>query len=179
MSAEVKRYHPVLISLHWLLAVAILLAIVLGGFVLDDMASDNIHKPGLLRMHVTLGALILLFTLVRLAVRAGTAKPEPVDADNPLACRVSVGTQHLMYTLTVLGALSGLMLAFKADLFAFLYNNVGTLPKSFDDYAAHGAHGVLVYALLGVVALHLAAALKHQFVLKDNIFSRISLIQRD
>lgn len=179
MSAEVKRYHPLLISLHWLLAIAILLAIVLGGLVLDDMASDNIHKPGLLRMHLTLGSLILLFTVVRLAVRAGTAKPAPLDADNPLARKITIGTQHLMYTLTVLGALSGLMLAFKADLFAVLYSNVRALPKSFEDYAAHGAHGVLVYALLGVVGLHLAAALKHQFVLKDNIFSRISLIKKD
>src|SRR5512135_2071606 len=50
MSVEVKRYHPALITLHWLLAVAILLAVGFGSFVLDGMANDNIHKPGLLRM---------------------------------------------------------------------------------------------------------------------------------
>ncbi len=179
MSVEVKRYHPALIALHWLLAIAILLAFVMGGFVLDDMASDNIHKPGLLRMHLTLGALILLFTLVRLGVRVGTKKPAPVDADNPIARRVSIGTQHLMYTLTVLGAVAGLVLAFQADLFAVLYNHVGTLPKSFDEYRAHSVHGVLMYGLIGVVALHVLAAVKHQFVLKDNIFARISVIKKD
>ena len=175
MSAEVKRYHPALIILHWLLAVAILLAIGFGGFVLDSMANVNIHKPGLLRMHVTLGILILVFTVVRLAVRARTAKPAPLQSGKPLMDKLAVGIHHLLYTLTVLVALAGIALAFSAGLFGFLYQHIGSLPKDFDGFAAHGIHGLMAYALLGVVALHAAGAMQHQFILKDGIFSRMSM----
>lgn len=48
MSTEIKRYHPVLISLHWLLAAAILGMYVFGSFVLDDMENSAPGKVGLL-----------------------------------------------------------------------------------------------------------------------------------
>lgn len=175
MSVEVKRYHPALIALHWLLALAILLAIGFGGIVLDDMSNDNIHKPGLLRMHVTLGILILAFTFVRLIVRARSAKPAPLATGKPLMDKVAVGIHHLLYTLTVLVALGGLALAYSANLFGILYAQAGSLPKDFEDFAAHDIHGLLAYALLGVALLHVAGALQHQFILKDGIFSRMSL----
>lgn len=179
MPVEVKRYHPALITLHWLLAVAILLAIGFGGLVLDDMANDNIHKAGLLRVHVTLGIFILIFTVVRLIVRASTAKPAPLATGKPLMNKLAVGIHHLLYVLTVLVTLAGLSLAFSADLFGVLFQHVGSMPKDFDDYAAHGIHGLMAYTLLGVVSLHVAGALQHQFILKDRIFSRMSLRGKD
>lgn len=179
MSTEVKRYHPALIVLHWLLAVAILLAIVFGCFVLDDMTNDNIHKPGLLRMHMTLGGLILLFTMVRLVVRARSAKPAPLVSGKPAMDKLAVGIHHLLYTLTILAALAGMALSYQADLFAILYQHVGKLPKDFDEFSAHGVHGLLALSLLGVAVLHVAGALQHQFVLKDGIFSRMSLRGKD
>jgi len=179
MSAEVKRYHSALIALHWVLAIAILLAIVFGGFVLDGMDNANAHKPGLLRMHVTLGVLILAFTMVRLLVRASTAKPAPLVSGKPLMDKAAVGIHHLLYTLTFVAGLAGLALAYKAGLFGFLYQHSGTLPRDFDDFAAHGVHGLAAYALLGVAILHAAGALQHQFILKDGIFSRMSLRSKD
>ncbi len=175
MSVEVKRYHPALIALHWLLALAILLAVVFGGFVLDGMENVNTHKPGLLRMHVTLGLLILAFTVVRLVLRANTAKPAPLVSGKPAMDKLAVGIHHLLYTLTAVAALAGVALAYSAGLFGFLYQHTGSLPKDFEDFAAHGVHGLAAYALLGVALLHVAGALQHQFILKDGILARMSL----
>jgi cytochrome b561 len=179
MSAEIKRYHPALVTLHWLLAVAILLAIGFGSLALDGMANDNIHKPGLLRIHIVVGIFILLFTIVRLTVRARTARPTPVVTDKPLLDKLAVGIHHLLYTLTILGALAGLALAYSADLFAVLFQHVGHLPKDFEDYVAHDVHGIIVYTLLGVIAVHMAGALQHQFILKDRLLARMSFLTRD
>jgi cytochrome b561 len=175
MSAEVNRYHSALIALHWLLALAILLAIVFGGFVLDGMENVNVHKPGLLRMHVTLGLLILAFTVVRLIVRGSTAKPAPLVSGKPMMDKLAVGIHHLLYALTVVVALAGVALAYRAGLFGFLYQQAGSLPKDFEDFTAHEVHGMAAYALLGVILLHAAGALQHQFILKDGILSRMSL----
>lgn len=175
MSAEVKRYHPALIILHWLLAIAILGAIFYGGFILGDVENSDAHKIGMLKLHAFLGLLILVFTVVRLVVRVSTPKPAPLVTGKPLADKLAVGIHHLLYTLTVLVVLAGLALASSTNMFRVLFEHAGTLPKDFDDFAAHGVHSVLAYALLGVIGLHIAGALQHQFILKDGILSRMSL----
>lgn len=175
MPAEATRYHPALVILHWLLALAIVLAFAFGSFVLDDMENTDAHKPGLLKLHLVLGLLILALTFVRLAVRARSAKPAPLKSGKPAMDKLAVGIHHLLYTLTVLTALGGLALAYSADLFGVLYQHTGSLPKDFEDYTAHEIHGLLAIALLGAAGLHIAGALQHQFILKDGILSRISL----
>ncbi len=179
MSTEVTRYHPALVALHWLLALAIVLAFAFGAFILDDMDNANTHKPALLKLHILLGALILAFTVVRLAVRARSAKPAPLASGKPAMDKLAVGIHHLLYTLTVITAVAGLALAYSADLFKVLYRHAGSLPKDFESFTAHGIHGWLAIALLGVAGLHLAGALQHQFILKDGILSRMSLRRKN
>lgn len=179
MSAEVKRYSTAMIVLHWGLALAIVLAAGFGALVLDGMASDNAHKPGLLKMHLELGSLILLFTAVRLILRARTPRPAPLPSGNVAADKLAVGVQHLMYALTLFTALAGMMLAYSAGLFAILYQHVGSLPEDFDKYAAHEVHGWLAYVLLGAAALHVLGALKQHFVLKNGLLARMSLGKQD
>jgi cytochrome b561 len=178
MSAEVKRYHPALIALHWLLALAIIGMFAFGSFVLDDMENTEPGKASLLSLHLIGGIVILALTVVRLVVRIAKSRPAPMPGSRG-AQMLSTGIQHLSYTLTVLIVVSGLMLAFKADLFAILFSHTGTLPKDFEDYSAHEVHGYLADALMAVVALHVAGALKHQLVLKNNIMSRMSLFAKD
>lgn len=178
MSSEVKRYHPALITLHWLLAVAILGMYVFGSFVLDDMHNTAPDKPTLLSLHLIVGIAILVLTVVRLIVRVRMPRPDPVPGSRG-AQKVATALQHTTYTLTVLIVVSGLVLAFSANLFSILFGHVGTLPKDFEDFTSHDIHGWLVNGLLAVVALHVAAALQHQFILKDNILSRMSLRSRD
>jgi cytochrome b561 len=174
MSTEVKRYHPALVSLHWLLAFAILVAIYFGAVVLGGMENSDPHKTGLLKVHAIIGILILAFTIVRLFVRVTAPRPAPLVSGKPLADKLAVGIHHLLYTLTVLVVVAGMALAFSTHLLQVLFAHTGSLPKDFDDYAAHGVHSALAYALLAVIALHVAGALQHQFLLKDRIMSRMS-----
>jgi cytochrome b561 len=174
--SEVKRYHPALIVLHWLLAVAILGMFVMGSFVLDGMDNADPQTAGLIRWHLIGGITILVLTIVRLVVRISTPRPAPVVTGKPLMDKMAAGVHHLLYTLTVLVVLAGLALAFSADLFAILFSHTGKLPKDFEDYLSHDIHGWLADGLIAVAALHIAGALQHQFILKDNILSRISLL---
>lgn len=175
MSTEVKRYSTSMIILHWALALAIFVALGFGMFVLEDMPNDSVSKPAFLKMHLEIGSLILLFTFVRMIVRARTPRPAPVVSGNPMADKLGIGVQHLMYALTIFTALAGMAVAVSADLFSILYKHIGSLPEDFEQIAAHEVHGWLAYALLGAIALHILGALKNQFVLKNDIFARMSL----
>lgn len=172
---QMKKYNTVMVLLHWLLAIFILGALFMGLAVLDDMPADHPQKVLLLKLHIVAGIGILLFTLVRLAVRLVTAQPEPLPGGSPALDRLAKGVHHLLYLLTLLTAGSGIALALAANLPAVLLNHVGTLPADFEDFIAHELHGLFADLLLLTIALHTAAALYHQFILKDGILSRMSL----
>lgn len=173
--SEIKQYHPALVMLHWLLAFAIFAIFFMGAFVLDEMKNDVPEKILLLQMHMFGGASILVLTLLRLIVRMKTAAPAPVVTDSPKMDRLGKLVRQTLYLLTVLAALSGMALAIKADLLAVLFGHIGTLPADFEGYAAHEVHALLAAALIFLSLVHVAAALKHQLMLRNGILSRMSL----
>jgi cytochrome b561 len=174
--SEIKRYHPALVILHWLLAVAILAALGLGMFVLDDMEATDPAKIGLLKIHVLGGISILLLTMVRLFVRVRMPQPAPFVSDSKVMDKLATGIHHLLYLLVILAAASGIALAISSDLIGILFGQSGKpLPKDFEDFIAHEAHGFITNALLFAIILHVAGALKHQFISKDGLLARMML----
>ena len=74
-----KRYHPLLVSLHWLLAVLILFSLFAGSIILADMPNDNPDKIAILKVHIISGLVILVLMLLRLFVRIKMGKPVAID----------------------------------------------------------------------------------------------------
>ena len=63
---------------------------------------------------------------------------------------------------------------FQTGLLPIVFGGSGaTLPADFYVFAARMLHGVIAPVLALLVVLHVEAALYHQFVLKDNLLSRI------
>jgi len=172
--SEMKRYSTLMIVLHWVLAIFILGAVFMGAFVLDEMENTHPQKIMLLSTHVIVGVGILVLTLLRLFVRFTRPQPAPVPVENRIVELASTGVHHLLYLLTILTTLAGLRLAFAADLPAILFSHVGVLPKDFEDFAAHELHDIFAMLLLATIGLHVAAALFHQFVLKDGLLLRMT-----
>jgi len=172
---EIKRYSATLVVLHWMLAIFILGAIFMGAVVLDEMDGDHPQKILLLKLHIIVGIGILAFTLLRLIVRFGTAQPAPLASNNKWLDKLAGSVHYLLYLLTILTVLAGLTLAISADLPAVLLDHIGELPKDYEDFLAHEAHEVFAKLLLLTIALHAAAALYHQFILKDGLLSRMTL----
>jgi len=174
--SEIKRYSPALVILHWLLAVAIFAALGLGMFVLDGMESTDPAKIGLLKIHLLGGLAILLFTIVRLVVRIRMPQPAPFVSDNKAMDKLAIGVHHLLYLLVILAAASGIALAISSDLIGILFGHSGKLlPKDFEDFVAHEVHGLITNGLLIIIGVHVAGALKHKFISKDGLFTRMTL----
>lgn len=171
----INRYSTTMVILHWLLAIFILGAIFVGAVVLDEMDSDHPQKILLLKAHILVGASILLLTLLRLILRFTTTQPESLASGNMMMDKLATSVHYLLYLLTVLTVLSGVVLAITAELPAVLLNHLGELPNDYEDFLAHEAHDIFANLLLLTIALHAAAALYHQFILKDGLMSRMSL----
>ena len=68
------RYHPLLVALHWLMALMIILALVAGSVLLAGMPLGPEKVEGL-GGHMTIGMAIGALLLVRLLTRLNTTHP--------------------------------------------------------------------------------------------------------
>jgi len=168
-----KRYHPLLVTLHWLLAVLIIAMLLIGMFSLKWMP-NNPAKLLPLEFHMTMGILILILMLIRLVVRLTTQKPEPATAGNRFLDAIGKLTHYALYLFAILMALSGVSTAMQASLFSIVFGASGApLPEDFFVYPVRYVHGYVALILIALIALHFGAAMYHQFIRKDKLLGRM------
>lgn len=164
----VRRYSNVAVSFHWV-TVALVLAQAYLGFAFASI-DPGPARTELFTWHKTVGAVILLTTLARLAYRL-TNPPPPYPLDLPQWERTAATWTHrLFYFLLIAMPLSGLV-AVSAHTEGATTPLVGGIPlpvvpgvsERVGEIAGE-MHMVLVFVLLTAIAIHAAAALKHQFI---------------
>lgn len=169
-----RRYHPALVVLHWLLALMLVGALVAGTLILVPTPNDDPFKLFSLRMHMSLGLAILALMVVRLVVRLFTRTPPMVETELP-SVNVAARVMHVALYVAAFGmALSGIALSRAAGLPDIVFGGSGApLPADFHDFAPRAVHGALARVLMLLIAVHVLAALWHQFVRRDGLMARM------
>jgi cytochrome b561 len=170
---QVKRYHPVLAAMHWLLAF-LLIGILAGGTLsLKNVSNASPDKLNLLRMHLLMGGSILVFMLLRLVARLTTEHPPAASTGNALLDRLAPWVHWVLYGLVFVMAGSGIGMAARAGLPDIVFSGTGQLPVDFSAYPQRAIHGIVAKLLMLTIALHAAAALYHHFIKRDGLLSRM------
>jgi cytochrome b561 len=170
----VTRYHPLLVALHWLLAILIVGALLLGYFVLAAMPNADPRKIDILLIHMSVGMFILALMAARFIVRLRTLHPPDATTGYPLLDRLAPVTHYGFYVLVFSMVATGYATAILAGLNRSVFQRSGEpLPPDFMAYPTLRAHGTLAAILAGFIVLHVLAALFHHFVLKDGLFRRM------
>lgn len=172
------RYHPILVILHWLLAVMLTMALVMGTMVLEKTPNADPAKIGALRGHMVFGGLILVLTVLRLAVRHTTTRPAPLHTGMAWADRLAPAVHIGLYLLVIVMGASGIGIAMAAGLPGIVFNGVGQLPANFQGIPARAVHGMVAKLLMLAIVLHVIGALYHQLMRKDGLLSRMGLGKR-
>jgi cytochrome b561 len=161
------RYHFLLVALHWLVAILIFMALAAGFFLKGLPNEPAKFQP--LGIHMMIGTTILFLMAARLVVRFVTKRPEPADAGHPLLNRLARIVHGLLYAAAIGMAIAGRGIAAQAGL-----NQPGaSLPEDFFAFPARFGHGYIAIILIGLITIHIGAALYHQFIRKDNLLSRM------
>lgn len=169
-----QRYHPILVALHWLMALMIFVALAAGGLVLANMPPDSPDKVAGLGGHMVFGMAIGVLLILRLVTRTGSTHPPHAKTGNAQLDRIGRWTHWGFYALIAGMVLTGFATALSGGLFPIVYGGAAeTLPPELATMPTRVAHGVIATALVALIALHIAAALYHQFVLKDGLLRRM------
>lgn len=171
--AAPKRYHWLLVTLHWLMALVLVLMLAAGFLLTGATPNSSPDKVDHLRGHMVTGTVILGLVAVRLFVRWQTKAPAPLQTGSRLEHKLAASVHVAMYILVSCMLLSGVMMAVEADLVTVVFEGVGVLPKDFSSYWSRATHGVAAIGLLICIVLHVAAALFHQFYRRDGLLSRM------
>lgn len=167
------RYSAVAIALHWTIALFVIINLVVGiGH--DAVPALRAWMPA----HKSIGITVLVLTLARLAWRLGHRAP-PLPAEVKGWERGAAHAVHgLFYVVLILLPLSGWAMVSSPDRKKPLdWFGVFDVPfLSVSRETAHfggGAHGLLGWLMLALVVIHIAGALRHQFLLRDNLVARM------
>lgn len=174
MTGASDRYNRVARALHWIIA-ALIIGNLAGGL-LHDALEDVIN---LMPLHKASGMTVLALSLARIAWRFTWRAPAYPAEMSGLEVFAARATHGVFYALMLAMPVTGWIMssAGKYPLSWFGLFDLPKLPVSRDDplYAiGRGGHELLGWMFLALVILHVGAALRHHFILKDNVLRRMA-----
>jgi cytochrome b561 len=170
-----QRYTTPAIIFHWLVALMII-----GAFSMGLVMTEMSLSPTKLKYyswHKWAGVTILAIATLRLLWRLSHPAP-PYPASMPAWQKSGANVLHgLLYALMFAVPISGYFYTLSAG-FPVVYFGLFELPVLIDKNEAlkpilKGVHFWLNMTLASAVALHVAAALKHQFIDRDGVLKRM------
>ena len=198
MMHNTSRYTKTAVILHWLIAIFIFGMFALGWYMSDlpkeapkAMAYDlfdwgiytwKLSEPTAPRsfyfnLHKSIGITIMALIIIRILWRITHRPPALLSSYKAWERKLATGAHHLLYLLMVALPVSGIIMAtyskygikwFGMPFIKGLDNN--PLREIYKE-----AHEVIGIIILVVIGLHVAGALKHKIIDKDDTLKRISL----
>jgi len=170
------RYSILAMLLHWLIAALIVLQIILAG----RMEARTPEAFAIVQLHKSIGITVLLLSFLRLAWRI-TYPPPPTPASLSVwERRLSHGVHWALYGVMIGMPVTG-WIAVSASRLAFPTLLFGVVPwphipglvdlapsaKAVWHEVGEVSHGLIIKGAYVLVGLHVAGALKHQFLGRD------------
>ncbi len=176
MSERTARYTAVAIALHWAIALAIGLMIWLGWNMDENEVRFQLHK--------SIGITILMLTIARIVWRL-LNPPPPLPAEMKPLEKASSHLVHLgFYALMLAMPLTGWLVVSthtEFDVPIVLYGTIswpdipgiGFLKNETAHEVLEFVHSKLAWLTIGLLALHVAGAIKHEFSAEDGVLKRM------
>lgn len=180
MSTTNSSYSAIARLLHWLIAFLIIGQFI-GGWLMTHEGVPESMVYDAFQLHKSFGFLVLVLSLIRLIWRL-MHRPPPLPAGmNAWEILVSKVTHIVFYGLMIGLPLTGWIHVSASPLeiptVAFGILPVPHLPVPIDGAFSElfgGFHEFLAFSTLGLLALHVGAALKHHFMEQDDVLIRMS-----
>ena len=175
------RYGTVAMAFHWTIAALVVINIVLGIYFVNFLTRADAIRPAIIMSHESIGATVLVLSILRLAWRLMNPIPKLPADFSPAKRAFAYGTHYTLYALMILVPLAGWSLASVPARPLVLFGSV-PWPKIFlfSDLAPAAAkatagvlaptHIILAVLLLLLAIGHTSAAIFYHYTIrKDQI----------
>ncbi|HEX3664983.1 MAG TPA: cytochrome b [Rhizomicrobium sp.] len=170
------RYGNVAMTLHWLIAAAIIVNLCLGLYMANILTDQDPSRFPIIQFHKSLGLTVLTLSVLRLIWRIVNPVPPLLDSMSSGLKTLARTTHYLLYFLIIAIPLTGWALVSASPLglptnyfglfhwpgipFLTDLTRAQKMPLRHEFFAMHF---YLAISALVLVPLHIAGALYHQF----------------
>ena len=162
-------------ALHWIVAIAILVQLPLGLAARKWPLSPL--KLDLFVVHKSLGLVVLLLVVARVAWRIAHAAPALPASMSVNERRAAHASHALLYVLILAMPLTGWITSSASNVPFRLFWQVPvpTLVAADEALADRAAlvHAIIAIVLVAAIVVHVAAALWHHYVRRDDVLRRM------
>ena len=174
--AQIQRYDLISQLFHWLVA-ALMIGLIATFYIHDITPESSALHLSSIKLHISFGLLIFVVVIARIGWSRLVGTPEPVSQWRVV--QFAGKAVHVLLNLaTLLIPISGFLRVASKDRSAEFFglfqipSPIGQAPAL--NELMHILHGkpmeILLYCLIG---LHVAAALWHQYILRDHALERM------
>lgn len=174
-------YGTVAKAFHWGMFL-LLLGMVILGLYMHELPADTPeqmgYKFGLYGIHKSFGILILALVVFRLGWRMVNPVPKMPDTMSRIESLSAHAMHILLYVIMFAQPMFGWLMSSYAGkpvkFFGIELPSLGDKDKLMGDFF-HEAHEITALLLIAAFFIHVAAALFHHYVRKDDVMTRMSL----
>jgi cytochrome b561 len=175
MNKSYEKIPSITIGLHWIIAIAFIAMLAMGMYVEDLPRSPE--KGDLIAIHKSIGVIILVLALIRIAWRVVSKYPEHLGEMSKSQEIIAKLTLLVLILGTVMMPVSGIVMSiggghavavFGVELIAGSAEKMETVSRV--GKIMHGLGGNLMIAF---IVLHILGAIKHERIDKDGTLSRM------
>lgn len=168
---ETERYSRVARWLHW--SMGLLIIGNLAGGLLHD-----INPQLIMPLHKATGILLLVLVIIRIGWRMTHRAPAYPASMTAMERFLSTAAHHTLYLMMLLIPISGWIMSSPGPRpisFFGLFDvpKFAVVKDSMLHEISHEGHELLGFAMIALLVIHIAAALRHHIVLKDGILARM------
>jgi cytochrome b561 len=177
------RYHRLAITLHWVMALAILLMLTSGLLMTERDLLEKTLRFSMYQWHKSLGVLVLLALALRIVIRLRFAPPPLPASMKPIEKKAAHAGHFALYALMLIMPLSGWAIvsssSFGLPTLVFGLFEWPHMPGIAGNEQAHEAaeeaHEILAWVLMAFIAGHIGAVIKHYVFEKENLLPRMGI----
>ena len=163
-------------AMHWIVAAAVL-TMIPAGIVMIQEGIPRSLQDALFLFHKNTGVLLFPLILARLAYRL-RHPPPPLPPSLPAWQRRAAALSHgALYALLIAMPVTGFVRVRAGGFPIELLDRLGAGPWLAKSEAlagvAKGLHALGAFALIGLLAVHVGAALHHALIRRDGVWARI------
>ena len=180
---EGKKYNSVAIAFHWVIAVLVIFMLFWGRY-MTDLPKGSYERLEGFQLHFSIGITILVLSVLRLIWRLMNPAPKLISTMKKHEKILARGTHYLFYGLLIILPLAGWATVSTSsldvpiiffDLFQWpWFPGVHDIENRKIIYEVFKQmHVTIGWLVLGLVVLHVLAAIRHALILKDGALKRM------
>lgn len=175
-----QKLSPITIGLHWFVGLAFMAVLAVGFYM------EMNEAYGLYPLHKSFGALLFFFVMIRVVWRVINGWPVPLKDDNKMELLVAKVVHWMLILGTILMPLSGMVMSAAGGRGVFIFgfelisrnpdpanpDKIMPINEALAGFA-HSAHGVIGIVIAVAILAHIAGAIKHHHVFKNDTLLRM------